>query len=247
MDELLQQLLNIGVNYIKSDSGISLEILEYKPHQAAEIDLLINKLLDQLQAYDLNTVRLECPAVFFNHLAYTKGKMQIVGERVLYKSSFIAPLDVSEQDYALWSIFDSSSIAFLAAVMGKSFQDAEKFLMEMNAELPSQAQKMYTVYIVNQEPIGVVFPHIEPNTKQEGRLFWIGVHPNYLGQGLGKKLHAIGLYRLKNELKANSYMGITQIDNHPMRKIMVANGCIQYKYTLMSLCYSIKNRRSCRQ
>lgn len=102
-----------------------------------------------------------------------------------------------------------------------------------------QAEKMYTVYIVNNEPVGVVFPHIEPNTDKEGRIFWIGIHPNFQGTGLGKNLHLIGLQRLKNDFHANSYLGMTQVDNTPMRNIMVSNGCIQNKNTVISLQYSI--------
>ncbi|WP_042472288.1 GNAT family N-acetyltransferase [Bacillus ndiopicus] len=239
MDKILQRLLRSGVNYIKSDSGLILEALENNLSQASEVDVLLNELLCQLKNSNFKTVRFECPKVFLECLNCTRAKMQIKGERVVYKGDFATPLDVSPQDYEVWSIFNSNSIAFLAEVMRKSIDDAKKFLTEMNAELPLQAHKMYTVYIINNKPVGVVFPHIEPNTNQEGRLFWIGIHPIYLGQGLGKNLHAIGLYRLKNEFSAKSYIGITQVDNHPMKKIMVSNGCIENKETLVSLQYSI--------
>ena len=122
--------------------------------------------------------------------------------------------------------------------MSTSVIDAEKFLTEMRTELPSQVNNMYTVYIVNGEPVGVVFPHIEPNTNNEGRMFWIGIHPNFMGTGLGKDLHLIGLYRLKNEFKAMSYLGMTRVDNIPMRNIMLSNGCIQSNFVI-SLQYSI--------
>ncbi len=165
--------------------------------------------------------------------------MDIIGERVIYKRSFMSPLNVSTQDYEVWSFSDDNSILFLSEVMGTSVSDAETFLTGMNTELPSQVKEMFTVYIVNNEPVGVVFPHIEPNTANEGRIFWIGIHPKFLGTGLGKNLHSIGLYRLKNDFKAMSYLGMTQIDNMPMRNIMVSNGCIQNNNTVISLQYSI--------
>lgn len=68
-------------------------------------------------------------------------------------------------------------------------------------------------------------------------MFQIGIHPNFRGKGMGKTLHSIGLYRLKKEFNANSYLGFTQIDNYAMRKIMLANGCIENKNKLISLEY----------
>ncbi|WP_268626099.1 hypothetical protein [Paenibacillus alvei] len=72
----------------------------------------------------------------------------------------------------------------------------------------------------------------------EGRLFWIGIHPAYKGKGLGRGLHTIGLYRLQHDFQAKSYLGATEIENAPMRKIMETNGCVQ-QATVVSLKYSI--------
>ena len=239
MDKLLQQLQRVGMHHIESDSVIILEILENKHNQAAEIDMLINELLTQLENSKLKKVNFECPKTFLDSLNFTRTKMNIVGERVVYTRNFSKPLDDSASDYEIWSISENNSISFLSEVIGKNFIDTENFLIGMRTELPSQAENMVTVYIVNNEPVGVVFPHIEPNTDKEGRIFWIGIHPNFLGTGLGKNLHSIGLHRLKNDFKANSYLGMTQVDNIPMRNIMVSNGCIQNKNTVISLQYSI--------
>ena len=129
------------------------------------------------------------------------------------------------------------SISFLAETMGKIVQEAQAFLITMKEELPAQADNMFTVYVVNGEPAGVVLPHIEPDTDREGRMFWVGMHPRYRGKGLGKSLHLTGLYRLQNEYNAKTYLGSTQIDNVPMRKIMAGNGCIE-QHTLISLNYA---------
>lgn len=239
MDKLLQHLQRVGVHYLKSDSVIILEILENRLHLASEIDVLINELLDTLQSSGLKKVRFECTKILLDSLNCTRTKMEIIGERVVYNRSLMTPLNVSTPDFEVWSISENNSILLLSEVMGTSFIDAEKFLTGMRTELPSQAKEMFTVYIVNNEPVGVVFPHIEPSTDNEGRIFWICIHPNFLGTGLGKNLHSIGLYRLKNEFKAKSYLGMTQVDNIPMRNIMASNGCIQNKNTVISLQYSI--------
>ena len=83
----------------------------------------------------------------------------------------------------------------------------------------------------------MVFPHLEPDKDNEGRIFWIGIQPKFRGKGLGKNLHQIGLYRLQNDFKAKSYLGATQINNNSMRKIMKYNGCVENKNTVISLEY----------
>lgn len=50
MDNLLQHFRSVGVHYLKSDSVMLLEILEDRLDFAAEIDVLINELLDNLQS-----------------------------------------------------------------------------------------------------------------------------------------------------------------------------------------------------
>jgi RimJ/RimL family protein N-acetyltransferase len=81
----------------------------------------------------------------------------------------------------------------------------------------------------------VVFPHLEPDKDREGRIFWIGIHPKFRGKGLGKYLHLIGLYRLRNDFNAKSYLGATEINNNPMKKIMKYNGCVENKHPVISL------------
>ncbi|MGE7945612.1 hypothetical protein [Lysinibacillus sp. NPDC093688] len=128
MDQLLQHLQRVGVHNLKSDSVIILEILENRLHLASEIDVLINELLDKLQSSSLKKVKLECPKILLDSLNCTRSKMEIVGERVVYKRSLMTPLNVSIPDYEVWSFSENNAISFLSEVMGTSFIDAEKFL-----------------------------------------------------------------------------------------------------------------------
>lgn len=234
METLLIQLQGLGVHYIKNNDTIMLEILNVPQHQyqAVAIDQLINELIAHRTTKKL---MLECPNQLFNQLNLTKANMKITSERVVYTRSLILPEPFAVPNYEVWSIDDPNSIAFLSKVMQKSFADTQYFLQQMREELPSQAEKMFTVYLVDHEPVGVVFPHIEPHTAGEGRLFWIGLHPRYVGKGLGKALHTIGLHRLKQDFKARTYVGITQVENVAMRNIMKANGCQEHKNTLITL------------
>lgn len=238
IETLLKQLQQAGVNYIKGNNAMMLEILTENHKKAADLDMLIQELIVQLPENNLKKLLLECPKEFLNSLKCVKEMMKIIGERVVFTSSLEMSDDFSDLDYEIWSIFENQTISLLAEVMQRSYRDAEKFIKQMSDELPSQAENMFTVYKVNNEPVGVVLPHIEPRTDREGRIFWIGTHPRFKGKGMGKALHTIGLHRLKNDFKAKSYLGITEIENDAMKKIMISNGCIQNQNTLISLEYT---------
>lgn len=237
VEKLLIQLQNLGVHSIKNNSSIMLEVLKDNQNDAMEIDKLLNKLINEMQTSTWNKILLECPKQLLNHLKYTKTNMNITGERVVYTMELLDADDFSIPKFEVWSITEEPSIRLLSEVMQVTLNDAEVFLQQMKEELPEQAEKMFTVYKVNNSPVGIVLPHIEPYTNNEGRLFWIGIHPNYVGKGFGKELHAIGLYRLKKDFHAECYVGITQIDNCAMRKIMQSNGCVESEHILVSLEY----------
>ncbi|TDL35358.1 N-acetyltransferase [Jeotgalibacillus sp. S-D1] len=239
MNEILERLKRIGVHNLRNNHEVMLEIHHDKMSHTAEIDTHLNELLNELKNSELQKVRLECPQTMLDRLNKIKKRMKIVGERVIYTRPFPEPMDISVSDYEIWPTRNPKAISLLSAVMARSFNDAEKFLINMEAELPLQADKMYTVYFVRSEPAGLVFPHIEPDSNKEGRIFWIGIHPKYLGQGLGKNLHLIGLNRLQEDFGAKSYLGATQVDNVPMRKIMISNGCVQNKHHVVSVEFKV--------
>ncbi len=222
---------------MKNDFDILLENFNDELNNSSEIDVLINGLISNITRSEHKKILLECPMTLLNNLSNTKEKMKIVGERVIFTKDFSERLAISVPPYEVWSITEPRAISFLSEVMG--VDKTEKFLMSMRSELPTQVNKMFTVYVIDNDPIGVVFPHIEPETDQEGRIFWIGIHPKFLGKGFGKDLHLIGLYRLHHEFKAKSYLGATKIENLSMRKIMSANGCHQHKNSVISLEYSL--------
>ncbi|MGI8313564.1 GNAT family N-acetyltransferase [Halobacillus mangrovi] len=74
-------------------------------------------------------------------------------------------------------------------------------------------------------PIGVVMPHIEPGTKEEGRIFYFGLIPEERGKGKSSALYHQGLFLLKNKFGASYSIGATSLRNVPMQKVFENNQC----------------------
>lgn len=101
---------------------------------------------------------------------------------------------------------------------------------------PGYVDSCLTVY-ENGTPIGVIMPHIEPGTKNEGRIFYFGLVPEERGKNKSTALYEEGLYLLKNYFKATYSIGATSIHNKPMLKVFEKCGCAMtekvgiYKYS----------------
>ncbi|WP_226659530.1 GNAT family N-acetyltransferase [Pseudalkalibacillus hwajinpoensis] len=81
----------------------------------------------------------------------------------------------------------------------------------------------YLVYWEGKQ-LGIVIPIIEPGTKEEGRLFYMGILPEQRGKGFGTPLHQLGLALLQ-EKGATHYIGSTGVENIPMQQIFRNNNC----------------------
>ncbi|GAK09148.1 hypothetical protein [Geomicrobium sp. JCM 19038] len=240
MNALIQELRDHDIHVLISDEQVMLEAFQDAPKETFKVDYLIIELFSIARIYGYKRVTLECTNQLLNQLNKTREKMSIVGERVMYTYQMSNEMTVSKVDYEVWLPFEDRSIKLLSKIMGVDDDESKNFLQSMRVELPCQFHKMFTVYIVDGIPVRIVLPHIEPNTNQEGRMFWIGIHPNYKGVGYGALLHKLGLYRLQMDFHAKTYLGITTIKNKPMRNIMLSNGCNQLNNTLVSLEYRLK-------
>ncbi|WP_420808761.1 GNAT family N-acetyltransferase [Bacillus salacetis] len=66
---------------------------------------------------------------------------------------------------------------------------------------------------------------MEAYTASEGRIFYIGLSPSFRGQGLAAAVHQYAAASLRLELNADIYIGVTDKDNLPMKRVFVKNGC----------------------
>lgn len=94
----------------------------------------------------------------------------------------------------------------------------------IQTELGGDWQKSRIAFYESNQPIGISIPHIEPGTKNEGRLFYFGLLPEERGKGLSAHIHLQSLNILK-QMGATYYVGSTHITNEKMQKVFWKNGC----------------------
>lgn len=102
----------------------------------------------------------------------------------------------------------------------------EEQMRNVKVELGPGFQDSCIVAYEDGNPIGIIMPHIEPGTKEEGRLFYFGLLPEQRGKGKSKSLHQQTLAILKNQFDASYYIGNTSCNNAPMLKTFKSNGCM---------------------
>jgi hypothetical protein len=98
-------------------------------------------------------------------------------------------------------------------------------IRSVEVELGPDFKKSCMAAFENNQPIGVVIPHIEPGTLKEGRLFYFGLIPEERGKGKSIPLHQQALAVLKKVFNAEFYIGSTSRNNVPMLKTFEHNGC----------------------
>lgn len=106
-----------------------------------------------------------------------------------------------------------------------SLLSMDEQMRSVEKELGPSFKESCIVAYEESQPIGVVMPHIEPGTSDEGRLFFFGLIPEARGQGKSKVLHKQALGLLRQHFKAAYYIGSTGHKNVPMLKTFESNGC----------------------
>lgn len=110
----------------------------------------------------------------------------------------------------------------------------DQLLYAFQTEIGDRWNEHCLVAFQGKDPVGVILPHIEPGTVEEGRLFYLGIVPNMRDKRYGTKLHEKALYILK-EIGASYYVGSTDEMNDAMKRVFSNNNCIQLgkieKYT----------------
>ena len=94
----------------------------------------------------------------------------------------------------------------------------------MLQEIGEQWKEHCLTASVDEEPIGIVIPHIERGTLEEGKLMYFAVTPNMRNKGYEVALFAGAMFVLK-EIGASYYIGETNMQNEWMKDVFEKNGC----------------------
>ncbi|EEK72435.1 MULTISPECIES: GNAT family N-acetyltransferase [Bacillus] len=108
--------------------------------------------------------------------------------------------------------------------------DYDQFVNTMLQEIGGQWKEHCLTAIANEEPIGIVIPHIEKGTLEEGKLMYFAVTPNMRNKGYEAALFTGAMFVLK-EIGASYYIGETNIQNEWMKDVFGKNGCQQLSST----------------
>ncbi|MDQ0159970.1 GNAT family N-acetyltransferase [Alkalibacillus salilacus] len=213
-----------------------------------QTDGAFEQLLSDLETYT-TTKQTQSVSIVLNEQEATKSKFpqklktsgfQLVDSQYFYKRNLadLPPHDGNVQ-FDLKPLKQTSPDLFKrvwqeasADSLNASFVSVDREFEGMKKELgPGYANSCLTVF-VNDDPVGVTMPQIEPGTTDEGRLFYFGIIPKYRGQGWGRALHLQSLHYLR-KMGAIYYIGGTGEHNKPMQHIFEANGCciLEKKYT----------------
>ncbi|WP_052504410.1 GNAT family N-acetyltransferase [Rossellomorea aquimaris] len=101
----------------------------------------------------------------------------------------------------------------------------EEHMKSVQVELGDSYKDSCIAVYEGDQPIGVMMPHIEPGTGDEGRLFYFGLIPDERSKGRSKILHKLALNLLASVFHAKKYIGGTSKNNAPMIRTFLANGC----------------------
>ena len=101
----------------------------------------------------------------------------------------------------------------------------DELIRNVELEIGQNYKDSCMVAFEEEKAIGVIIPHIEPGTLNEGRLYYFGLVPSERGKGKSKRLHQQALKILEDSYKAAYYIGRTSHRNLPMLNTFAKNGC----------------------
>ncbi|UOQ45168.1 GNAT family N-acetyltransferase [Halobacillus salinarum] len=106
-----------------------------------------------------------------------------------------------------------------------AYLNMDEQMESVKKELGEGYERTCQIAYEGEREIGVVMPHIEPDTQEEGRLFYFGLLPEFRGRGKSVPLYNQALTLLKAEFGAAYAIGATSLNNLPMRRVFQKNGC----------------------
>lgn len=157
--------------------------------------------------------------MFTSSVEYYKNLSDVQEEDTYFSYHTIGNSNLTEQEFKeLWKrvMHGSANRASTLSI--------DEQLQSLKHELGLGWERNCGVFYLEQLPVAVCIPHIEPGTKDEGRLFYFGVLPEVRGKGYAGILHKCSLKLLK-DMGASYYVGSTHETNTSMQRIFEKSGC----------------------
>ncbi|MGX5615899.1 GNAT family N-acetyltransferase [Bacillus toyonensis] len=101
--------------------------------------------------------------------------------------------------------------------------DYNQFVHMMEQEIGEQWKEHCLTAVASEEPIGIVIPHIEKGTLEEGKLMYFVMAPNMRNKGYEAAFFTGAMFVLK-EIGASYYIGETNVQNEWMKDVFGKNG-----------------------
>ncbi|HHT7239107.1 MULTISPECIES: GNAT family N-acetyltransferase [Bacillus] len=120
--------------------------------------------------------------------------------------------------YSLWNELMEEEIAY------------DQFVNMMEQEIGGQWKEHCLTVILNEKPIGMVVPHIERGTLEEGKLMYFAVAQSMRNKGYESDLFTKTMFVLK-EIGATYYIGEANAQDEWMKDVFEKNGCQQLSCT----------------
>ncbi|WP_430786698.1 GNAT family N-acetyltransferase [Virgibacillus flavescens] len=233
-EEQLTKIALYGkVKFVEGENFVTIEDTKHLSDQ--EMLKLIDYLVDEPYINHFQNVTILASDKFntevSTHLA--DCGFELHDENVTVQKRLVDELELDEPTFTLRNIKEIP-LSMFKDIWGESMSGSlnAPSLLSMDEQMRSVKKELGPSYedscivaFENENPIGVVMPHIEPGTTDEGRLFFFGLLPAQRGKGKSKSLHRQALGLLKDYFNAAYYIGSTGYKNVPMLKTFESNGC----------------------
>ncbi|KZD45069.1 MULTISPECIES: GNAT family N-acetyltransferase [Bacillus cereus group] len=148
----------------------------------------------------------------------------ITENMIVFKDIYEVEDVESEIDFKLIEEVGEDTFYSLWIEMTEEKVTYDQFVNMMEQEIGGQWKEHCLTASVGEEPIGIVIPHIEKGTLEEGKLMYFAVTPNMRNKGYEAALFTGAMFVLK-EIGASYYIGETNIQNEWMKDVFGKNGC----------------------
>ncbi|MBA2175074.1 GNAT family N-acetyltransferase [Halobacillus locisalis] len=157
----------------------------------------------------------------------------VLHDELMFVERDLVNMNSVPQTYSIRSLRDGSAHEFKqvwercmqGSLNAVSYLNMDKQMRSVEKELGPTYVDTCNIAYEGDQAIGVIMPHIEPGTKQEGRIFYFGLVPEARGQKKSLPLYQQGLVLLKDHFGATYSVGATSVHNKPMQRVFEHAGC----------------------